>query len=325
MGLLFGVIFGAVSTRRAGTVFAMISLGLGELIASLSLILRGFFGGEEGITANRTKMLTLFGVRFGPQIEVYYLIAAWCFLCMVLMYAWTKTPLGRMCNAVRDNPERAEFIGYSTQMVRFITFSVAGFFAGIAGGLAAINFELMNAVNISGAQSGVVLLMAYIGGVGHFLGPILGAVLVVLLQVMLSDITGAWMLYFGLIFIGMVMFAPGGLAGLVMLHAPLWRNGTLHHVLPQYGLVAVPAVMLVGGLILLIETAHHQLVKTASEGPAMKVFYIPFNSNSVVPWLLALALIAGGIVLGRKWGPKLADAFGNAALPSARLGKVGGV
>lgn len=325
MGLAFGLIFGAVSTRRAGTVFAMISLGLGELIASLSLILRGFFGGEEGITANRTKMLTLFGVRFGPQIEVYYLIAAWCFLCMIMMYAWTKTPLGRMCNAVRDNPERAEFIGYATQMVRFITFSVAGFFAGIAGGLAAINFELMNAVNISGAQSGVVLLMAYIGGVGHFLGPILGAVLVVLLQVMLSDITGAWMLYFGLIFIGMVMFAPGGLAGLVMLHAPLWRNGTLHHVLPQYGLMVLPAAMLVGGLILLIETAHHQLVKTASEGPAMKVFYIAFNSNSVVPWLLALALIGGGIVLGRKWGPKLADAFGNAALPSARLGKVGGV
>lgn len=325
MGLLFGVIFGAVSTRRAGTVFAMISLGLGELIASLSLILRGFFGGEEGINANRTKMMTLFGVKFGPQIEVYYLIAAWCFLCMVLMYAWTRTPLGRLCNAVRDNPERAEFIGYSTQMVRFITFSVAGFFAGIAGALAAINFELMNAVNISGAQSGVVLLMAYIGGVGHFLGPILGAVLVVLLQVMLSDITGAWMLYFGLIFIAMVMFAPGGLAGLVMLHAPLVRNGTLHQVLPQYGMMAIPAAMGFGGLILLIETAHHQLVKTATDGPAMKVFGIAFNSNSFLPWLVAILLICGAIVLGRKWGPLLADAFGNAALPSARLGKVGGV
>lgn len=325
MGLLFGIIFGAVSTRRAGTVFAMISLGLGELIASLSLIMRGFFGGEEGITANRTKMLTLFGVRFGPQIEVYYLIAAWCLLCMMLMYAWTRTPLGRMCNAVRDNPERAEFIGYSTQMVRFITFSAAGFFAGVAGGLAAINFELMNAVNVSGAQSGAVLLMAYIGGVGHFLGPILGAVLVVLLQVMLSDLTGAWMLYFGLLFIAMVMFAPGGLAGLVMLHAPLWRNGTLHHVLPQYGLVAIPAAMGAVGLIMLIETAHHQLVKAASDGPAMKVLYIGFQSNTPWPWLIAALLIAGSLLLGRRWGPKLADAFGNAALPAARLGKVGGL
>jgi branched-chain amino acid transport system permease protein len=324
MGLLFGIIFGAVSTRRAGTAFAMISLGLGELIASLSLILRGFFGGEEGITANRTKMLTLFGVRFGPQIEVYYLIGAWCLVCVALMYAFTRTPLGRMCNAVRDNPERAEFIGYSTQMVRFITFSLAGFFAGIAGGLAAINFELMNAVNVSGAQSGVVLLMAYIGGVGHFFGPILGAILVVLLQVMLSDVTGAWMLYFGLIFILMVMYAPGGLAGLVMLHAPLWRNNTLHHVLPAYALMAGPAFLLLGGTVLLIETAHHQLVRAATEGPAMHFFGLTLQSNSVIPWATALIAIAVGLLLGRRFAPRLVEAFHEASSPAAQLGRIGG-
>lgn len=313
MGLLFGIIFGAVSTRRAGTVFAMISLGLGELIASLSLILRGFFGGEEGITANRTKMLTFWGVRFGPQIEVYYLIAAWCFVCMIAMYAFTRTPLGRMCNAVRDNPERAEFVGYSTQMVRFITFCIAGFFAGVAGGLAAINFELMNAVNISGGQSGVVLLMAYIGGIGHFVGPVLGAVLVVLLQVFLSDITGAWMLYFGLIFILMVMFAPGGMAGLIMLHLPLWQRGTLLQVAPAYAVMLVPALMGVAGLVTLIETAHHQLVKTATDGPAMKLFGLAYNSNSVLPWIAALALMGGGLFLGKLWGPRMADAYSDAA------------
>src|SRR3546814_15714857 len=76
----------------------------------MSLILRGFFGGEEGISANRTRMLAFFGHKFGPQIEVYYLIAAWCFVCVVLMFAFTRTPLGRICNAVRDNPERAEFV-----------------------------------------------------------------------------------------------------------------------------------------------------------------------------------------------------------------------
>lgn len=313
MGLTFGVIFGAVSTRRAGTVFAMISLGLGELIASLSLILRGFFGGEEGITANRTKMLTLWGVRFGPQIEVYYLIASWCFVCMIAMYAFTRTPLGRMCNAVRDNPERAEFVGYSTQMVRFITFCLSGFFAGIAGGLAAINFELMNAVNISGAQSGSVLLMAYIGGIGHFVGPILGAVLVVLLQVFLSDLTGAWMLYFGLLFILMVMFAPGGMAGLIMLHLPLWQRGTLLQVLPAYAVMLVPALMGVAGLVALIETAHHQLVKTAAEGPAMTLFGIAYHSNSLLPWIIALVLMAGGLYLGRLWGPRMAEAYSDAA------------
>lgn len=313
MGLIFGIIFGAVSTRRAGTVFAMISLGLGELIASLSLILRGFFGGEEGINANRTKMMTLWGVRFGPQIEVYYLIAAWCFACVIAMYAFTRTPLGRLCNAVRENPERAEFIGYSTQMVRFITFCIAGFFAGIAGGLAAINFELMNAVNISGGQSGAVLLMAYIGGIGHFAGPILGAILVVLLQVFLSDLTGAWMLYFGLIFIAMVVFAPGGMAGLIMLHMPLAKRGTLHRILPWYSVMAVPALMGLAGLVALIETAHHQMVKTATDGPAMKLFGLSYNSNTILPWIVALALIGGALALGRFWGPKFASAFSDAA------------
>ena len=74
-GLFFGIVFGSVSTRRAGTVFSMISLGLGELVASSALILRTFFGGEEGITTNRSRLAPFLGFKFGPQIEVYYLIA----------------------------------------------------------------------------------------------------------------------------------------------------------------------------------------------------------------------------------------------------------
>lgn len=315
MGLLFGFIFGAVSTRRSGTAFAMISLGLGELIASLSLILRGFFGGEEGISANRTKVLRLFDISFGPQIQVYYLIAAWCFLCMALMYAYTRTPLGRMCNAVRENPERAEFIGYSTQMVRFITFCISGMFAGIAGGLAAINFELMNAVNISGGQSGVVLLMTFIGGVGLFAGPILGAILVTLLQVMLSDITGAWLLYFGLLFIGMVMFAPYGLAGLVMMHVPIIRSGGIGRVAPAYLKMLLPVLMGFLGLVTLVETAHHQLVRAAADGPAMKLFGIAYASNTAAPWIAALLLLGLGGWLGRILGPGLAAAWAEASTP----------
>ena len=70
-------------------------------------------GGEAGVSANRTKLLRLFGYSFGPQIQIYYLVAAWTLIAVVAMYALTRTPLGRMCNAVRDNPERAEFIGAS--------------------------------------------------------------------------------------------------------------------------------------------------------------------------------------------------------------------
>ena len=115
-----------------------------------------------------------------------------------------------------------------------IAFCLSGLFAGIAGGLAAINFEIANSALFGAAQSGIVLLATYIGGVGHFVGPILGAVLVTYLQNMLSDVTEVWQLYFGLMFVAAVMYAPGGLAGLVMMHGPLWRAGTLRWVLPAY-------------------------------------------------------------------------------------------
>jgi branched-chain amino acid transport system permease protein len=311
-GLLFGIIFGSVSTRRGGTAFAMISLGLGELVASSSLILRSFFGGEEGVSTNRTKLFRVFDLTFGPQLQVYYLIAAWCLICMIAMYALTRTPFGRMCNAVRDNPERAQFVGYNPYAVRFIAFSLSGLFAGIAGGLAAINFELVNSSVVGAAQSGTVLLAAYIGGIGNFIGPVIGAVLVTYLQVMLSDITEIWQLYFGLLFIGMVMFAPGGIAGLILMHEPLWHAGAyrtlLGRLIPAYLLALVPALIAVFGLLLVIEMTFRLMVK-ASEGTRMTFFSVPFDAASAVPWIAAIVLLVGGFYLFRRTWPFIADAW----------------
>src|SRR5665213_580006 len=177
-GLFFAVVLGWVSTRRSGTVFAMISLGVGELVASSALILRSFFGGEAGVSTNRTKMLRLFDLNFGSQIQIYYLVAFWTLLAAIAMYALTRTPLGRMCNAVRDNPERVQFVGYDPHVVRYLAFCFAGFFAGIAGALAAINFEIANSADVGAVQSGTVLFATYIGGVGFFIGPIVGAIFV---------------------------------------------------------------------------------------------------------------------------------------------------
>ena len=152
-GLLFAVLFGYVTTKKSGTTFAMITLGIGELVAAMSLMFPGFFGGEGGITTNRTYGSFL-GLTFGPQMQVYYLIATYCFISTALMFAFTGTPLGRMLNAVRDNPERVEFIGYNTQWVRYLTLILSAFFAGISGGLAAINFEIVTAENVSAVRSG---------------------------------------------------------------------------------------------------------------------------------------------------------------------------
>jgi branched-chain amino acid transport system permease protein len=308
-GLFFGVVFGAVSTRRAGTVFAMISLGLGELVAAFALVLHSFFGGEEGIATNRVKLAPFFGYKFGPQIQVYYLIAFWCLVCIALMYAITRTPFGRMCNAVRDNPERAEFIGYSTQRIRFQAFVLSAVFAGVAGSLAAINFELMNSQSVGAATSGQVLLMTFVGGIGHFAGPIIGAVLVTFLQISLSDITKAWMLYFGLLFIFVVMFAPGGIAGWLALHRPLLRGGRIFRLVPAYALTAIPLLGILFGSILLIELAHHMLVEAQSSGPMLSVFRIPINGASPWPWLVALILFLGGAWGLRAVWPRVSDAW----------------
>jgi branched-chain amino acid transport system permease protein len=314
-GLVFAIAFGWVSTRRSGTAFAMITLGLAELVGSSALILRSFFGGEEGVTTDRTRLPHLFGLSFAQQIEVYYLIAAWCLLCMLLMHRFTRTPLGRMCNAVRDNAERVQFVGYDPRVVRFLAFCASGFFAGIAGGLAAIHYEIANSAYFSATQSGNVLLATFIGGSGYFFGPVIGAVLVSVLQVMLSDVTEIWQLYFGLLFIVMVLFAPQGIAGLLMVHRPLWRAGGLPKVAAAYAVALPPVLVMLTGAALVIEMTYRLSVK-AADGPGMTFFTVPLAADHLLPWLTAAVLMAGGFVLFRLARPVVAAAW--AAAPARK-------
>jgi len=225
-----------------------------------------------------------------------------------------------MCNAVRDNPERAQFVGYNPQTVRFIAFCLSGLFAGIAGGLAAINFEIVNSGYVGAEQSGTVLLATFVGGVGNFIGPVLGAILVTYLQVMLSDVTEIWQLYFGLLFIGMVMFAPGGLAGLLMMHAPLWHAGVVHRVLPAYLLTLVPALITLMGVSLIIEMSYRLLVK-ASDGTAMTFLRVPFDAAGPLPWLVAAVLLVGGFWAFRRTWLVVADAWNDAILRARTRGR----
>lgn len=318
-GLFFGALFGWVSTKRSGTAFAMISLGLAELVGSSALILRGFFGGEEGVTTNRAKLLRVFDWSFGPQIQVYFLIAFWCLLCMFLMYQITRTPLGRMCNAVRDNAERAQFVGYNPQVVRYFAFCMSGFFAGVAGGLAAINFEIANSALFSAVQSGNVLLATFIGGAGFFFGPVLGAILVSYLQVMLSDLTEVWQLYFGLMFIAVVMFAPAGIAGLIMMHYPLFKRGALLKVLPSYLIALVPALIMTAGIVLVVEMVFRISSKEGEEA-MLKLFGTHISPTSPVLWVAAIAMAVLGFAAFRMTWPIVSNAWGRASSDPEREG-----
>jgi branched-chain amino acid transport system permease protein len=203
----------------------MITLGIGELVYAASLMLPQIFGGEAGVSGNRAAAVPWWGLTFGPALQVYYLIAAYTLLSVAALYAFTATPLGRLLNAVRDNAERLEFIGYSPQRVRYMAFVIAGFFAGIAGALGAIVFETVNSEAFSASKSGAMLLFTYLGGTAAFYGPILGGVLMVLSTVLLSDLTQAWLLYLGLLFMAIVVWMPGGLASWVQTVARLVQTG----------------------------------------------------------------------------------------------------
>jgi branched-chain amino acid transport system permease protein len=308
-GALFGVIFGYVSTKRSGTTFAMISMGLGELVFACSLMFPGFFGGEGGINGNRAIGTPFLGLDYKSPIQVYYLIAAWCFVCMIAMYAFTQTPLGRMANAVRDNPERVEFIGYDTQKVRWLVLIVASFFAGISGGLSAIMFEIVTAENVSAIRSGGVLLATFIGGVTFFFGPILGACLFIFFVVALSEFTKAWLLYLGIFFVLMVMYAPGGLASLILMQFPLLKAKRFKEMLPLYARAGVAGLVMAAGLIALIEMAYHYSLESAS-GTTTSVFGIKADVANAMPWMVAVALFVAGLAAFVRFGPKVKSRYG---------------
>ena len=298
VGLILGICIGYLSTKRLGTAFAMISLGFCELVTALTLIFVVFFNGEDGIQADRVTGNEFLGFTYGPQSEVYYLILFWCIISVSLMYLLTKTPFGRLCNAVRDNQQRAEFVGYNVRKVRWLAFSLSAMFAGAAGSLHAINYEHIGFESVSLVQSGLVLFMAYIGGIGNFLGPILGAISLTYLDTMLSDITEAWVLYYGIIFVLVIAFAPQGISGIIMVHEPIIRNNPslLKKLVFPYTIFLVSIIILTIGFTSIIELIH----SLKSSKDSLKVYWLNINNNNIFIWMIFSLIFISGILLTKK-------------------------
>jgi branched-chain amino acid transport system permease protein len=290
------LVLGWVTTKKAATPFAMITLGVGELVWAMALMFPGFFGGEGGVSGNRVAGGKPFGISYGPQIQLYYLIAVYTFACTALMYAFTRTPLGRMLNAVRDNPERVEFVGYNTQMVRYLAFVIAAFFAGISGGLAALNFEIVTSEVVSGYRSGAYLLFTFLGGTTFFFGPIIGAILMVLAFVLLSEFTKAWLLYLGLIFLVMVVYAPGGVASLIMMNLRLLMFGFLRKLWVSYLALAVTALVALCGAAAMVEMVYH-LQFNAALGPELPFMGGTLDAKGLNSWFGAGFVLLSGLGL----------------------------
>jgi len=294
-GLASAGVLGYLATRKSGTVFAMITLGLAELVAAVALMFPAVFGGEAGVSANRVTGAPVLGIDFASGRQMAYLVAAYTLVSVGALYAFTATPLGRMLNAVRDNPQRAAFIGYDPQRVRHIAFAISGFFAGVAGGLAALAFEFVGPEALGAARSGTYLVFTVLGGTTFFFGPVVGAALMVLSQALLSELTRAWLLYLGLAFLFTVLLVPGGLAGLLV---------QLRRVLqgPWPLLLPVLPGMLLGGLLAgagaaaVVEMVYHRQLEVAL-GPQLVFLGLQLDVTQPASWAGAGAALLVGLAL----------------------------
>ena len=292
---VLGAVLGTFATKKAGATFAMITMGINEVMVTVALMFTNFFGSETGIEATREPWL---GLKFGSQTQVYYLVFFWVFISVMLMYAFGKTPLGRIANAVRDNPERTSFVSYNPVLVRGLVLTISGFFAGLAGGLYAINWEIVSYENLSIMQSAFVLFMVFIGGTGYFFGPVIGAILVTYLVFYLSAFTEAWLLYLGILFMLTVLFAPSGIAGIIMKHKEIGGGRHVIKLLPSYLRALAPSLLMALSGVVFVETVYHFWSGSNYAQDSMSLFGIQLHCSAW--WLLAfsvLGMVAGGFFL----------------------------
>lgn len=309
IGLVVGTAAGWFATQRSGTAFAMITLAIAELLHSLAPQLKGWFGGESGISAMR---MPAWGLTFGSTTEVYYLTLFWVLLSLALLYFHTGTPIGRLTLALRENPQRLRFLGYEVHGLGVSAFAISSMFSGIAGSLQALNNEAANYAVFDAGVSAAVVLNSYIGGVGSFLGPALGAAVMTFFGYAVSDATQSWLLYQGMLFVLVMMFVPAGLTGLVSSASALLRRHGAGTALVLALLAIVSTVLLAAGAVFLVELLqrlfsqdYRSLAAMAANWPPIPLWGRAWTPSAASTWLLPAALLAGGMALAllarRRW------------------------
>ncbi len=214
--LLAGVIAAPVgwfSTRATGIYFAMLTLAFAQLLYTVAYKWRDLTGGSDGIAGVPKTALFWGGPSLASPRAFYFVVAAAVVLSLVLCRALTRSPFGRALQAVRENERRFIALGRDPRPFKVVVFVIAAVFAGLAGALFAPFRGFASPEVMFWVLSGQGLMMVITGGIGTLVGPIVGAMVFILVQEILSSYTEHWMIFTGAIFVLMVVFLPGGLVG----------------------------------------------------------------------------------------------------------------
>jgi ABC-type branched-subunit amino acid transport system ATPase component/ABC-type branched-subunit amino acid transport system permease subunit len=217
--ILIGVAFvaalsaliGALILRRRGVYFSLLTLALAAISYAIAFRWTEVTGGEDGLGGLERRSL---GPLSLDQPAVFYTMVAICaFLALFVMLRVLRSPFGHVLVAIRENQQRASFQGYNIDRYKLGAFVLSAVITGFAGTLFAFDHRLVSAEATSVAFSGELLAMVVIGGMHTLLGPALGALFFVLFRELFSIATSNWLFWFGLVFVGFVLFSPGGLTG----------------------------------------------------------------------------------------------------------------
>lgn len=324
-GLALGMIAGYFATMRAGVYFSLVTLALAELLHTLAPQWDGMFGGEAGLSSMR---MPWGGLVFGSVLEVYYLSLAWVALCLLLLWAYTRTPFGRLTLALRDNEQRVRFMGYDTHKARLVVFAVSAMFSGVAGGLLALSNEVANYTMFGMPVSAQVVLHTFIGGSTVFLGPVVGAAILTLFAFFVSDLTRSWLLYQGVLFVLVMLYAPLGIGGIVELHLRHMRELRWRALAGPYVEAAAAGLLIAAGFVFVIESLavlfsgdYAVLRRDAGGLPPFPFLGTEWQPLSPLTWLAPLLAMAGGGWLACRARHRIAPLWDEARRASTRGGE----
>jgi branched-chain amino acid transport system permease protein len=211
LSMALGLVIGAIAVRRKGIYFAMITLALAQLVYFVCLQAQ-FTGGENGLQG--IPRGSIFGLDLGRDGTMYYVVLAIFAAVYLFIRRIVHSPFGHVLQAIRENEPRAISLGYKVNRYKLLAFVLSAGIAGLAGSLKALTLGFVTLSDVGQGTSGEVILMTLLGGSGTFLGPVVGASLVLTLEEYLSDHVGAWVsVIIGAIFVVCVMMFRRGLVG----------------------------------------------------------------------------------------------------------------